>query len=487
MKIAIIGFGLSGFSFLKTLIDNTKYSENFEIDIYEKRDEYPVGIPYEDDSSDKLLNVDADEMVYPESDKDDFKNWMDKKGKSLDDREKMAPRIYFGQYLKDKSKPYINRKEVNVINEEVIDLDVSFGKNKKEIYRLKTKNLEETYDAVFMGAGASFYQDPYNLSSYKNFIRNPYPLRDKLKDIRNDQRVAIIGTSASSTDVFRYLKQSKNLDNKINFFTGKDEYKIVDIPYLSDSQNISSIDSDWIKKERESNNSFISLENLIKTIKNDFKRQGQSLEYAYDRYSDHTLKLSREAINENDQSLAFTQDYFMDFVVYVADILNYMTKSDKEIFIEKYYDYLNFLSGKTPHQTMKWILDSYNNGSIDIILNTKKVEVNDNGTFTLTGDRIAEADVIINCTGIEKDLKKVADKLPLIKSLYDKNIIIADEDGKDISVTWPECNPISKRFGRLKNLFITGMLIDKTDIDNNDARRIQKTASRLAEIFLENL
>ncbi|MGO3019177.1 MAG: FAD/NAD(P)-binding protein, partial [Anaerococcus sp.] len=109
MKIAIIGFGLSGFSFLKTLIDNTKYSENFEIDIYEKRDEYPVGIPYEDDSSDKLLNVDADEMVYPESDKDDFKNWMDKKGKSLDDREKMAPRIYFGQYLKDKSKPYINR------------------------------------------------------------------------------------------------------------------------------------------------------------------------------------------------------------------------------------------------------------------------------------------------------------------------------------------------------------------------------------------
>lgn len=79
MKIAIIGFGLSGFSFLKTLVDNTKYSENFEIDIYEKRDEYPVGIPYEDDSLDKLLNVDADEMVYPESDKDDFKNWMDKK------------------------------------------------------------------------------------------------------------------------------------------------------------------------------------------------------------------------------------------------------------------------------------------------------------------------------------------------------------------------------------------------------------------------
>lgn len=487
MKIAIVGFGLSGFTFLKTLIDNKKHSENFKIDIYEKRNEYPVGIPYEDDTLDKLLNVDSDQMIFPESNKDDFKNWMKKNGKSLDKRENMAPRIFFGQYLKDKSKPYINRKEVNIINDEVIELDVSFDEDRNEKYNLKTKNLTENYDAVFMGTGISFYQDPYKLTDCENFIRNPYPLRDKLKDIRDDQRVAIIGTSASSTDVFRHLQQSKNLKNKIHFFTGTNEYKIVDIPYLKDSENISSINYDWIKKERESNNSFISLENLVKTIKNDFKKQGQTLEYAYNRYSDNTLELSREAIKENDQSLAFTQDYYMNFVVYVADILNYMTESDKEIFIDKYYDYLNFLSGKTPYQTMTWLLDSYDNGSIDIILNTKKVAVKDNGTFTLIGDKTEEADVVINCTGVEKDLKKVSNKIPLIKSLYDKKIIMSDEGGKDIAVTWPECNPISKRFGKLNNLFITGMLIDKTDIDNNDSRCIQRTACRVAEIFLESL
>ena len=49
MKIAIVGFALSGFSFLKEILDK-KNNYNLQIDIYEKRNEFPVGLPYEDDS-----------------------------------------------------------------------------------------------------------------------------------------------------------------------------------------------------------------------------------------------------------------------------------------------------------------------------------------------------------------------------------------------------------------------------------------------------
>lgn len=486
MKIAIVGFGLSGFSFLKSLMDNKKYKEDIKIDIYEKRNEYPVGIPYEDDSLDKLLNVDADEMLYSEEKKDDFKTWMEENNKTLDPEEKMAPRIYFGQYLKDKSKAYINNKNVRIINKEVIDMDLYFDQE-KEKYKLSTKDTCEVYEAVFMGTGASFYQDPYDLDGNQGFIRNPYPLRDKLKDIKKDQRVAIIGTSASSADVFRYLAKEKNLTHKVNFFTGSSEYKVVDIPYLKDSENISSIDYDWIRNNKNANNSFVNLDDLMDTVRSDFKRQGYKLECAYDTYSDNTLELSRKAIKENDQDLAFCEDYFMDFSMYQADILNNMRLFDKQTYMDKYYKYLNFLSGKTPHNTMKWILKAFDDGKIDIVLNTEEIKVNEDKTFTLVGEKTRDADIVINCTGIEKDLKKVSQKLPLIRSLYDKNMIMADEDVKCIAVTRPNCNPISKRFGKLKNLYITGMLIDKTDIDNNDARCIQRTAARIASIFLDNL
>lgn len=40
MKIAIVNFALSGFSFLKKLIDY-KSTNNLKIDIYEKRSDFP--------------------------------------------------------------------------------------------------------------------------------------------------------------------------------------------------------------------------------------------------------------------------------------------------------------------------------------------------------------------------------------------------------------------------------------------------------------
>lgn len=63
-------------------------------------------------------------------------------------------------------------------------------------------------------------------------------------------------------------------------------------------------------------------------------------------------------------------------------------------------------------------------------------------------------------------------------------MIMPDQDESGIAVTWPACKALSKKYGRLNNLFITGMLITQTDVDNNDARCIQKTATRIGEIVV---
>ena len=481
MKIAIIGFALSGATFLQTILDNDP--TDLKIYIYEKRNEYPTGLPYEKDSLDKLLNVDTDEMVYPEDMADDFPKWMDANNKNLDPVENMAPRVYFGQYLKEKTKDYLNNPCVNFINEEVKNISVEIIAS-NESYTVESATKRAKYDLVFLGTGASFYQDPYKLEGKENYIAKPYPLEEKLKDIKEDKRITILGTSASSTDVFRYLSKNKKLKEPISFFTGPSEYKIVDIPYEGNILDYYSPNQEWIDKELEACGE-IKLDRLVNTINDDFKKAGVELSYAYETYKDHTLALSKKAIEINDQELAFTEDYFIQFALYVADLANFMNPIDRKVFLENHYIYLSFLGGKTPYGSMKLLLDYYDKGKMDVTTNLEEVKVNSDGSFTLIGDKKIDADIIINSTGFEMDLQKIAQRIPLYESLLRNEMIMADTNGEGIAVTWPRCNPLSKKFGKLNNLFITGMLITQTDIDNNDARCIQKTSMRIGEIVLD--
>lgn len=483
MNIAIIGFALSGFSFLKTILDN-KTKDDVKIDIFEKRDEYPVGLAYETDSLDKLLNVNNNEMIYPPEDRFDFSKWMEANNKFLDPLEKMAPRVYLGEYLKEKSKPYIENPAVKLINEEAIDISVYIEGN-KEIYQVESKNHKEKYDLVYLATGATFYQDPYNLKGVKNYVERPYPLSENFYSIKDDDKVAILGTSASSTDVFRYLRKNKNLKKTIDFFTGDSEYKIVDIPFEGHIYDYYSPDQSWIEEELRENGA-IGKDRLIKTIEDDFKKAGYKVDYAYSTYKTHSLDLSRKAIETNDQALAFTEDYFIQFALYVADLINYMNPIDRKDFIENYYPHLSFLGGKTPYGSMKMLLDSHDKGEIDIICNTKEVIKNSDGSFTLKGDRKKKADVVINATGFEMNLEKISQSLPLYNSLFRNEMVMADENGECISATWPRLNPLSKKYGVLKNLFVTGMVVTSTDLDNNDARCIQKTAMRIGKIVVED-
>lgn len=482
MKIAIIGFALSGFTFLKTILDNSK-NKDLKIDIFEKRSEYPVGLPYETDSLDKLLNVNHNEMIYPPEDRFNFTKWMEENNKFLDPVEKMAPRVYLGEYFKEQAVPYIANPNIKIINEEAIEINVKIN-DKKELYNVGSENYKGEYDLAYLATGATFYQDPYGLRDTKNYIPKPYPLSQNYKEIKDDHRVTILGTSASSTDVFRYLRKNKNLDKTIEFFTGPDEYKIVDIPFEGDIYQYYSPNQAWIDKELKENGE-ISKEKLIKTIEDDFRKAGYKIDYAYKTYKDHSLELSRKAIETNDQALAFTEDYFIQFALYVADLVNYMNPMDRADFVDNFYPYLSFLGGKTPYESMKMLLDAYDSGKIDIITNTKKIKKNPDGTFTLTGDKRKKADVVINATGFELDLEKISQKLPLYNSLLGNEMIMADQNGECIAATWPRLNPLSKKYGVLKNLFVTGMMVTKTDLDNNDARCIQKTATRIAKIVVE--
>ncbi|WP_130819678.1 FAD/NAD(P)-binding protein [Anaerococcus vaginimassiliensis] len=483
MKIAIVGFALSGFYFLKEILD-TKNDNNLTIDIYEKRSEYSVGLPYENDSLVKLLNVDSTEMIYPPIKRNDFPKWMEENGKELDPEEKMAPRVYFGEYLKDIAKAYLKDPSINIINEEATEINVSLSEG-EESYQIVSENHSNNYDLVFLATGATCYNDPYKLNGEENYIENPYPLEEKLKNIPYDKSIAILGTSASSTDVFRYLNEKKNIDKTINFFTGENEYKIVDIPYEGNIYDYYTPNQEWIDDKLRAD-SRIKLDCLLDTVRDDFKKAGYELEYAYNTYKDHTLDLSRKAIRENDQALAFTEDYFIQFTLYIADLVNFMNPIDRKKYMDECYQYLAFLGGKTPHNSMKLLLDAYDKDKIDIITNSESVSKNDDGSFTLIGDKEKSADIVINCTGFDLDLDSLANKIPLYESLYKNEMIMADEDNKGIAVTWPRCNPLSKKHGYLKNLFITGMIITNTDLDNNDARCIQKTASRIARIVIED-
>ena len=94
-----------------------------------------------------------------------------------------------------------------------------------------------------------------------------------------------------------------------------------------------------------------------------------------------------------------------------------MNPIDRNDFLENYYPYLSFLGGKTPYYSMKMLLEKNDEGKMDIITNLEDIKVNTDGTYTLVGDKKKDSDIIINCTGFEMNLEKIAQKLPLYESL----------------------------------------------------------------------
>lgn len=486
MKIAIIGAGLTGSTILESIIKHKNFNEDIYITIFDKRSYYGAGFPHEQDSLERVLNVQSHLMSVNEENPLEFVEWLKENDKE-ESFEKVAPRTYYGEYLHNHFKKYYKHKNVKFINSEVIDVMPHIKNRKINSYDIKTlENIYEDFDYLFLSIGHAIYKDIYNFKDIDNYIWNTYPLNEKLSNLKETDKVGVIGTGASSLDVFRHLMHKCDHDRPIYLLSRSSLFDTPDFTYGKDKPDYKfSMNEKWILEKLEHNN-FIKLDDIVNLIKNDFCENDTDFYELLEKVKFNDLEDYRNFIDEKDPKIIILIDYFKKLFPYLSHLYRSLSNLDKLRLMDEYDEDIDRFITLIPSKTFDWIYDELNKGNVEIIRGLENIEYKDN-KFVVDANKEIKLDILINTTGFTFNILDNLKYNELLKNLYDKDLINPDSDGEYISVQWPNCNALSTSYGLIDNLFVQGMWIGSTHYRNNDALSVNRLAKEVVNSFMEGL
>jgi uncharacterized NAD(P)/FAD-binding protein YdhS len=490
MKIAVVGAGISGANIVRTLLTHPNFTQNETIDIFEPRSELGSGLPYLSSDDDSImLNVGPDKMSLDLAKPNDFVEWLEENYEQPENFEQLVSRPRYGKYLVERLAPYFDHEQVQHIQEEVVDLNVLEGQDHFH-YEIKTtagwKNSQ--YDAVFLAVGHPPYNNFYNLIGTENYIHNPYPMNETLTHFDNTQKIGIIGSGATGVDLMRFFNTHYELKQPLTYYDIKEPFNFVKIPYES-GQVTFSFSMIWIEQQKEIYKGFIPLRVVLDLVESDLKKEAIDVMEVYAAYKEKSLDVLRKALETNDQELAAIQQYINRLIVFLPDLYNALNAEDRDDYLKNYHGILLFFKSLVPNGTYKWMFELIDAKKINAVADTINITPEDDGTFSIErkDGTVETADVLINASGFDSNLARVAEQSPLIKNLYNKKIILPHIDGRFILVSWPELHVINQRFGVMDNLFFTGLLIGGTQHENNDAPLTMRQAVATATAFMDQI
>ena len=227
-KIAIVGGGSVGISFLLQLVENAinaKINDQIEVLLFEPQNIIGPGYAYQADFTCNLLNTRADSMSIKSNEKVHFISWL-KANESLwkfdypdveISPEAFLPRSLFGLYLANMYELAIKQaKQHNIlfyhIKDEVIDV-------------IPINNHNNLLDTKFHGVfiidhlvicmGNMPSKPINNLSGISGYFNSPYPCKEVVEQIPTNASVCIVGTSLSAIDAVLSLKEHGHNGNII--------------------------------------------------------------------------------------------------------------------------------------------------------------------------------------------------------------------------------------------------------------------------------
>lgn len=489
MKIAIIGAGLTGSTILETIIKHKNFNSNIHISIFDKREFYGAGFPHENDSMSRVLNVQSHLMSVDDNNPNEFVEWL-KSNSKKESFEKVSPRTYYGQYLHDHFTNYYNNENVDFINDEVLEVIPNIlsesENNKINSFDIKTKDNEfKNFDYLFLAIGHPIYKDLYDFKHLDKYIWNPYPLNQKLANIDKDKKIGIIGTGATSLDVFRHLISNYDFKYPISFLSRSSLFATPDFTYdLETPEYIFSMNEDWIKSKLDNNK--ISLEDIVELTHSDFEKNNIDFYENLKKLDFKSLEDYRNFIDNKDKEIIILIDYFKKLFPYLAILFGKLSDEDKDILYKKYDKDIERFITLIPSKTFDWIYDEINKDNVKIVRGLKNI-THDNGKFNVEADENVEIDLLINTTGFTFNLEENINQNTLLKSLHKNSLIKSDSKDNFISVEWPSCNAISDKYGKINNLYVQGMWIGSKHYRNNDALSVNRLAKYVVNKFMNEV
>lgn len=482
MKLAIVGMGISGSSVLKHLYDLNALTEEDQVDVYEPRDQIAVGFAYQSDDLLLLMNSYSKRLSLNEANPDEFMEWLATHHPEYV-KDDFVPRPIFGQYVNEKYRPYLDQEAVTWYHQEVKQIRIK-DDNHFMLYTDQQAQGQE-YDWIFLTIGHPPYADHYNLLGHDHYIHNPYPVSQTLNQIDPSHKVGIIGSSLTGIDIMHYLQEHYHFDHPVRFFIRYSPFTNVKSRLYPDPIAL-SIDEQWISEQKERHQGQIPLKVIFDQIQADMAQNQVDLLASVEKYQNGSVQDVRYQIQQKPIDLQIMQRYVGLLTAYLPDLNMALSPANRQLFHQKYKRLFEHYRTQFPDSKMSLILKWFDQGRLQIISHIDQIQPTDTGQFQITTrDGLQyRMDTVINATGFEQNLVKAGQQVPLIKDLLEQEIIMQNPLG-GIQITWPGAHPISPRYGEIRQMSLSGLVIHQTQFGNNNAQMTARHGKNMVLDYIQ--
>lgn len=480
MKIAIVGFGVSGAALLMSLKMAGKLDTDIQVDIFDPNPEPAVGLAYGNDSDHLLLNAFPTAMSLNPRDPFEFSTWLEKHYPTYDARVDLVPRTVFGEYASERLAPLVENEKVTHIQTEIVNTMVQ-KEGTSISYRLEDANGEQfgSYDSLFFAVGNPPYKDFYNLKGLENYIHDPYPVNEKLKAIDDEAKVAIIGSNLTAFDLVNYLSHEKDLKQPLGIFTIVPFFNSLRVPPYQGPALQYSLDKEWIEKEVLQNKGIVPLDRIVEAIKQNVKENKIDLAAIHKQYGPTDLKNTYLTYaNQEHPDLSKVQGYIARLSGNLGNLYMALSNEDKERYHSDYASLFGHYQVRLAPDAVTNMYELLIQDQLFVVPDLTDVTKQDTFVLTSESGKTFEADVVINASGFDFNPDATGEEHPLLYNLLNKGFLL-DKDKRGFLVTWPETQVISQRYGQLDNCFFIGPWISNTHYANNNVKALVQKADEI--------
>ena len=486
MRIAIIGMGTAGVSLLKELVKQERFSE-LAIDVYDNPKNMGQGVQFQNDSDQLLINLPAEEMSLNLENEREFYEWYENQSTFKFSNPKYLPRFIFGHYMKDYLQQFINQYDnIHQICEEVSEvfIDSDIGQTDIQYNVCTANNIEnrKQYDVVFLAIGTLSYHDPYKLKGTKGYIQTPYPTYNTLDNVKDTDRISIIGTGLASLDVIRYVTaHHPNLPIMVTSRKGhlpsvRGEMPDIEFKYLT-PENFNEI------KEKHFGN--VPLDEAMRLFMKDCAHYEIPVEtLVHRRTNDPIIDLTYDL--EHAEELGKFQSILELAKENLNWIWNSLSRTDQKHFLSNYHGILKENSNPMPPQTAQLLIEHINNGLIKIEKGLESVKHSQHRfQLEFQDGSVENSDVVINATGSKTQLSDLDSDDQLVLNLENRQVVQAHPLG-GIQIVAETNQIISPRYGTLKNMYALGQLTNGINQSRNGVMMIVRQAVSVINHLFES-
>ena len=474
MRVAIIGMGTAGVSVLRQLVKHENFSQ-LKVDVYDDDRNMGQGVPFQNDSSELLINMPSKSMSLNLDDDQEFWKWYQNQTEFNFSNPQYLPRFVFGHYMKSYLSYYNDQFDnLTIINDKVQEIftqsDVDDTDLKYHVCTCDDEKEWREYDYLFLTFGTFSYHDPYDLKGTKGYIQTPYPTYHTLDNVKDSDRIVIIGTGLASLDAVRYVAA---------------HHPYLPITMTSRSAALPSVRGKMTKiqfthltKSRFNGimkNHFgnVPLEKVVSLFLKECEDYGIDFKkLIYRRTGNHVKDLEYDLNHEEEMGI------FQSIIEHLKENLNWIWNSlsvkDQETFNRKYTKIIQLNSNPMPPRTARLLIKLIQNNELVIKKGLEDI-VHKNEQFMLkyndTTQNYELFDIVINATGSKTHLSQLDEDDQLILNLENRQIVQRHPMG-GIQII-PETNQvISPRYGTLKNVIAIGQMTNGVNKLRNGVKMI---------------